>query len=63
MQMEESTLNRVLFRSRHPWIEAHRVPPDVPQSPAPRAAWDSNAPAETLQDWSGTYRSADLDQT
>src|SRR5206468_11481685 len=34
---EVSAVNRVLFRSNHPWIEANRVPPDAPLAHDPGA--------------------------
>ena len=61
--MEESTLNRVLFRSGHPWIERNKISADQPAPPNYRAPTGSSATVETLCQRAGSYRSEQLDQT
>jgi hypothetical protein len=60
--MEESALNRVLFRSGNAWVEEHKVPPEE-QSAGWRAKTGADVFGEALREWEGTYHSADLDMT
>lgn len=61
--MGESTLNRVIFRSGHPWIEAHKAPPEQPLPPVKRGISGPDAGQEAFSKWAGSYYCDQLQQT
>lgn len=60
--MSESTLNRVLFRSGHPWIEANKVPPEQPRPLIHRGMPGPDAGQDAFRERAGSYFCQELEQ-